>query len=188
MTRPAFFLCFLLCSLLLQAAGFAQQSDKPVEVTAAISKRISQQVAGQASKLKAQMTAAGETAITIEFAIDTFKIEQYLSAYIDYDWSTAGMREASYDAADKYDSLLNKYYKKLLARLAPADRPALVNAQKAWIAFRDNELKLEATLRKDEYSGGGTIQELIGSSNYLDIIKSRVVTLYDYYCSASQAF
>ena len=78
------------------------------------------------------------------------------------------MRDAGYEAATLYDSLLNKYYKKFLAVLKGEDKKNLLQAQKSWLAFRDNETKLVETISKDQYSGGGTMQQLTESSEYLD--------------------
>ena len=96
------------------------------------------------------------------------------------------MRTACFDAAYKYDSLLNKYYKKLLFVLMSEDKKILLNAQKAWIAFRENEIKLIETISKDEYSGGGTLQLLIDSSSYLDLIRNRAIEIFKYLQKATQ--
>jgi uncharacterized protein YecT (DUF1311 family) len=90
------------------------------------------------------------------------------------------MTTAGYEAAKAYDSLLNKYYKKLLSKLKPVDKTTLTQAQKAWIAFRDTEEKLIATVSKDEYSGGGTVQQLIDTSQYLELIKQRALQIFDH--------
>lgn len=105
---------------------------------------------------------------------------------MEYDYSTAGMSDASYYAAHQYDSLLNKYYKRLLSVLKGADKAVLIKAQKAWLAFRDSEMKLVDTMSKEEYSGGGTVQQLTDASIYLAFIKNRVVTLFDHYSRTFQ--
>jgi len=165
---------------------FSQDKSDPIEVTPAIEKKINEEIITAVRSLKAKMTSDKESAASIEFALDTFRIEKYEERYMDYDYSTAGMRSATYDAAHKYDSLLNKYYKKLLAVLKETDKAALVNAQKSWIIFRGNELKLIDTISKDEYSGGGTVQQLIDASEYLDIIKQRTNTIYEHYMRTMQ--
>jgi uncharacterized protein YecT (DUF1311 family) len=114
----------------------------------------------------------------IEFAIDTFRIEAYIDKYIEADHSNAGMVAATNEATHKYDSLLDKYYNKLLLVLTPEDKKVLTEAQNAWLAFRDSELKLIQTLGNDKYSGGGTIQELINRASYMDLIKDRTVSIF----------
>jgi uncharacterized protein YecT (DUF1311 family) len=162
------------------SAAFAQPEGDPKEITPAVEKKFKQEIEKDVATLKQQMKKSNEPDLAIEFAVDTFRIEQYMEKCLDHDYSTAGMRTASYDAAAKYDILLNKYYKKLLSVLKASDKNVLVKAQKAWIAYRDSEIKLIQTVSKDEYSGGGTIQLLIDSSSYLDLIKNRALEIYQY--------
>ncbi|PZP50849.1 MAG: hypothetical protein DI598_04655 [Pseudopedobacter saltans] len=172
-------------SLCFYTFSFSQK-DMPVEVTPAIEKKINKEVVKEIDQLKVKLSKQNDFPIANEFTIDTFRINLYQQKYMEYDWSTAGMRKATYDAANKYDSLLNKYYKKLMTILKSNDKTTLVNTQKSWITFRDNELKLIQTISKDEYSGGGTMQQLIDASSYLEIITQRAITLYQYYDRASQ--
>ena len=169
-----------------QLVSFSQTSKTPKEVTPAIEKKFKQEIEKGIVKLKQEMKKTQETELDMEFTVDTFRIEQYMKKYLDYDYSTAGMRTACYDAAYKYDSLLNKYYKKLLSALKSEDKKILLNAQKAWIAFRENEIKLIETINKNEYSGGGTFQLLIDSSSYLYLIRNRAIEIYEYLQRATQ--
>jgi uncharacterized protein YecT (DUF1311 family) len=109
-----------------------------------------------------------------------------MEMYMEYDYSTAGMRSAAYNGAYQYDSLLNKYYKKLSLALRKEDRPVPVEAQKAWIVFRDKEAALVELTGKDEYSGGGTIQQLIDASEYLEIVRQRTLRLCQHLLRATQ--
>jgi uncharacterized protein YecT (DUF1311 family) len=168
----------LFFAILLQLISFGQ--DRPQEVTPAIQKTIKADIDKGVLKLKAELKKDETSALQMEFTIDTFRVEKYFELYMKYDYSTAGMVTAGYEAAHSYDSLLNKYYKKLLNKLKPADRSSLIQAQKAWIAFRDAEEKLISTVSKDEYSGGGTIQGLIDSSDYLELIKQRLMEIFNH--------
>lgn len=181
-----YLLLFIL--VLCQTIAFSQSSDGPVEVTPAMEKKLRQGIEQLAARLKADLKKDGVSDGVIGFTVDTFRIEQYMEQYMDYDYSTAGMRAAAHEAADRYDSLLNKYYKKLAAVLTPEDRKVLVQAQKAWITYRDSELKLVGVVGKDEYSGGGTMQQLIDSSYYLEIIKRRTIEIYDHLLRATQTY
>lgn len=171
-----------------QTKSFSQSNDGPVEVTLAIEKKINQEISSEAASLKNELTNDKESTTSIEFTLDTFRIERYSEKYMAYDYSTAGMCNATLDAAKKYDSLLNKYYKKLLAVLKNNDKDVLVNAERSWVVFRNNELKLLETLTNDEYSGGGTIQRIIFASEYLDIIKQRALAIYDYYLDVKKGY
>jgi uncharacterized protein YecT (DUF1311 family) len=118
--------------------------------------------------------------VGIEFDCDTFKIERLIAKRISLDYSTSGMVEAAYDAEAEYDKLLNKYYKLLLKKLSSLDKEVLIQSQRNWIQLRDSESKLQNTLSKEEYSGGGTIQRVIIATEYLEMTKRRVVVLYNY--------
>jgi uncharacterized protein YecT (DUF1311 family) len=82
---------------------------------------------------------------------------------------------------DSYDKLLNKYYKKLLDVLKIEDKEVLIKSQKSWLIFRDNESKLIWTLKKNEYSGGGSIQHILANDEALDFLRNRVIDLFNYY-------
>jgi len=180
------FIYTILTVVLTSITALAQNQHSPVEVTPAILKTIKSELSKEAEALKARLKASSEAAIVVEFTLDTFLIEKFQEKYIDYDWSTAGMRLSTYEAAAKYDSLLNKYYKKLSGVLKPTDRLLLVNAQKAWISFRDKEQKLIGIVSKEEYSGGGTIQQLIDAGYYLELVRRRLFQIYQHYSRATQ--
>lgn len=171
---------FLILGLLTKSIVFAQSSDAPREVTPEIENKIKKEVEKSALGFQRKLKASNESSLDMEFSIDTFKVERYEELYLSYDYSTSGMVTASYIATHQYDSLLNKYYKKLLSLLKPNDKQALIQAQKAWITFRDSESKLIATVSQEEYSGGGTVQLLIDSSSYLNLIKNRVLEIFDH--------
>jgi uncharacterized protein YecT (DUF1311 family) len=178
----------LLILIFFQTATFAQTSDGPVEVTPVMEKKIRQDIEKAVVPFRQSKKKSGDTDLSIEFAVDTFRIEQYMEKYMDVDYSTAGMRTAVYEGAHQYDSLLNKYYKKLLAVLKPEDKKVLIQAQKAWITYRDSELKLVDVVSKDEYSGGGTVQLLTDASYYLEIIKNRTIEIYEHLSRATQDY
>ena len=183
--KHIFFLSGLLLSI---SVSYSQNKNEPTEVTPAIVKKINQEIAKEVTQLKTKLSNSKESDATIEFTTDTFRIEKYQEKYIEYDWTTAGMRIATFELAAKYDSLLNKYYKKLLAVLKQPDKATLINAQKSWIQFRDNEYKLTEVVGKDEYSGGGTIQQLIDADSYLEIIQQRTFQIYQHYIRATQSY
>ena len=119
--------------------------------------------------------------------MDTFYAEAFVTILVQVDKSDEAMSEATYAGAKVYDSLMNKYYKKLLGVLQGEDKTSLVKAQRAWLAFRDAESNLVDTISKDEYSGGGTMQVLTESSLYFDRIKQRTIELFEHYARATQS-
>lgn len=174
-------------SVSFHIAAFSQQTKDPVEVTPALQKKIKADVEKLIPQFKLELDKGGYNKAYKEFAVDTFRIEQFMSQWVDLDYSDFGMRDADYEGARQYDSLLNKYYKKLLSVLKGDDKKILVQAQKAWLGFRDSEIKLVYLISKPEYSGGGTMQQLIESSTYLDMIKTRTYSLFEHYVRASQS-
>lgn len=115
-----------------------------------------------------------------QFQIDTFMVEGVYGYQLAADVSTYGSNRATKDCEASYDQLLNKYYNVLLKKLNKEDRKQLIAAQSAWSKFRDAEREVNSLLVKSEYSGGGTIQQLIHSSQNLYITKMRVFELVGY--------
>lgn len=187
--RPKLFamkyIVFLL-GMIVQQGAFSQERP-PVEVTPELQKKILQEIEKDVPGLKRRLENADGHPVHIEFALDTFRIEQLVVKWTEYDYADFGMRDAGYAAARLYDGLLNKYYRKLSAVLAGADKKALVQAQKAWLAFRDSETALVETISKEEYSGGGTMQQLLEASEYLNLVKERTIVLFEHYVRATQS-
>ena len=100
---------------------------------------------------------------------------------MDIDYSTIGMNITVDEMTSSYDKLMNKYYNKLLKTLKPGDKKVLINAQKAWLTFRDAETKLIGTMTKEVYSGGGTIQSNIATGAYSDLVVQRTIEIFQYY-------
>jgi len=167
--------------LLYSLALFSQGNDKPTEVTDAIRKKIESEIEKQLLQLKSAMEKKENDKIDIEFALDTARIQIYSDKYMAYDYSTLGMNTAMYEATQKYDKLLNKYYQKLMGVLSTEDKQLLTQSQRAWISFRDSEIKLIQTLSQEKYSGGGTIQTINVSSMVFDITRSRLNEIFQHY-------
>jgi uncharacterized protein YecT (DUF1311 family) len=148
-------------------------------------KALENQIEVQAQTFKAELEEdpsyewGGES--WVEFTLDTFRIERLMYESMELDYSTAGMLEASYRAELQYDGLLNKYYKRLMAKLSEEDKKILRQSQRNWIAFRDSERDLNVLLSEERYSGGGTIQSLFVAGRSLDIVQRRVFELYAYF-------
>jgi len=69
--------------------------------------------------------------------------------------------------------------------LNAADKKKLLEAQKAWLAYRDSEEGLIIAVDNEAYSGG-TIEGLADASSWLDLVKQRTIMLFDYYEVISQ--
>jgi len=170
----------LMITLSLSLLSFSQQNEIK-DVTPAILKGIKTDVEMKAILFKATLLKAEMTPEQIEFSVDTFKIEQIAAKRIEIDYSTLGMNKAVNELTALYDSLLNKYYLKLSKSLKAEDRKVLVSAQRAWMNYRDAEVKLISTMTKEEYSGGGSIQSNIATLNYNYLVKHRTIEIFSYY-------
>lgn len=74
-----------------------------------------------------------------------------LFSVITFSQSVTGEGEL-YEEYQKVDKELNSVYKKLVKGLKETDKKSLVEAQKAWIKFRDLDCKFQS---KDPGDGGG---------------------------------
>lgn len=80
-------------------------------------------------------------------------------------------QQQDYEAAD---ARLNAAYRALTAKIDPAQRGFLVEAQRAWIQFRDKECKYEAA-----ESEGGSIYPLLYAGCLTRLTKVRTKELKD---------
>jgi uncharacterized protein YecT (DUF1311 family) len=167
---------FFVCANFLFA-----QNDMPKEITKEILQKINTDVEKLIPAFKKSLKEKNLSNDAIEFAVDTFKIENVTAKKMDINYSTAGMNHAVNDATDAYDKLMNKYYNKLLKLLQPEDKKILLAAQKAWLGYRNAENNLIDAMTKKEYSGGGTIQSNIATGAYSDLIKQRTISIFNYY-------
>lgn len=161
--------------------GIYAQGDMPRIVSPEDIKRFNAEIEKQIPALKKRLTKDGFTDTQIEFAVDTFKIEQLLNRKLEVDYSTAGMNRAMDDRTEQYDKLMNKYYNRVMKYLSEKDKKVLIATQRNWVNFRDSEQKLIYTLTKDEYSGGGSIQSNIAVANYARLIEQRTLQIFEYF-------
>lgn len=90
---------------------------------------------------------------------------------------TVDIREAQGTAYQGWDRELNREYRELMALLSEADKPRLRDAQRAWLAFQEQE----KALWWSEISGdGGTLQPIVVSDIGLGFLRERVCRLARY--------
>ena len=176
----------LLLIVLILGHGSFGQTGTPREITQKDLQKIVAEVDKEAVKFKKSLATDYLSLDQIEFSVDTFKIQRIASKKMEIDYTTSGMNIAVDEMTKSYDKLMNKYYSKLLQLLKTEDKKILITAQKAWLAFRDAELKLIGTMSEEKYSGGGTIQSNIATGRYSDIIIKRTVDIFDYYDNVSK--
>ncbi len=113
------------------------------------------------------------------FAQETVEnpIDKKLNECIAKDWTTAGMSNCTYEAQDRWDTEMNKYYKLLLGILGKEERELLRQAQRVWLKFRDAELAVIKTI----YPEQGTSFSNMRSADCMSIVKDRALQLKVYY-------
>lgn len=175
----------LLFILIFFFAGYFSfgQNGGSKEITPTLLRKLKADIEKQIPEFKKQLSARELSADQMEFAVDTFRIEQLVSKRMDIDYSTQGMNKTFQEMTKSYDSLMNRYYTKLLRALKPEDKRVLMNAQKSWLVYRDAEAKLIGSLTKIEYSGGGSIQSNIAVGAYADLVVRRAIVIFNYYDS-----
>lgn len=76
-------------------------------------------------------------------------IDRAMEAAMTKNYSTAGMVDAIDTALTQWDKKLNASYKGLQAKLPANEWKELVTAQRAWVAFRDAQIKaMDATFER----------------------------------------
>lgn len=104
------------------------------------------------------------------------KLEKCLA--IDSNMTTAGMIKCQAVAKDEWDLEMNKYYNLLMDTLASAEKAALKTAQKSWLNYRDNEMKLSGAIY---FNMQGTMWHVVAAGRSCDIIRQRALELKAYY-------
>jgi uncharacterized protein YecT (DUF1311 family) len=159
----------------------AQQSGTDMtDVTEKVQLKLKQEVENEIPAFKKRLEKYNEDTATINFMVDTFRVERFESKWLKLNFSDYSMKQATITAAKMYDDLLNKYFRKLMKILNAADKKKLVEAEKAWLAYRDSEENLVMAVDNEAYSGG-SIEALSDDASYLDLVKQRAITLFNYY-------
>jgi uncharacterized protein YecT (DUF1311 family) len=85
---------------------------------------------------------------------------------------TANMLDCIGAETKRQDARLNKVYKAVMAQLDEGGKKRLVEAQRAWIKFRDADVSLY-----EDSTGGGTASTLTGADRYLMMTAQRASEL-----------
>jgi uncharacterized protein YecT (DUF1311 family) len=91
--------------------------------------------------------------------------------------STHGSINCIVEAQQQWDAELNKQYKMLTQKLNAEQKTALLNAQRAWLKWRDAEFKhIEALYSTMQ----GTMYQPMQLSDRLEIVRKRALDLKGY--------
>ena len=89
--------------------------------------------------------------------------------------TTLEMRVCAGQSYEKADRKLNQVYRQLKPRLGNSQQNRLINAQRAWIQFRDKSCKFEG-----DFAEGGTLQPVLEMNCLADVTEQRVKDLERY--------
>ncbi|MEM6752234.1 MAG: lysozyme inhibitor LprI family protein [Cyanobacteria bacterium P01_C01_bin.38] len=89
--------------------------------------------------------------------------------------TTLEMRVCAGQSYEKADRKLNLVYRQLKPRLGASQQNKLVNAQRAWIQFRDQSCAFEGA-----FAEGGSLEPVLKASCLTDVTEQRVKDLQGY--------
>lgn len=115
-----------------------------------------------------------------KFEKDTIRINEFLNEYensYSMATSTMGMNWKSGKQLEEFDKLLNEYYKKAQSVLTPELQKKLIESQRKWLSYYENEKKLIYDLN----DFGNQNSSLYCWGYYLEMIQNRVIFLRDIY-------
>lgn len=158
-------------SLSICFAGFSQLSDAQL-------KRLEYQVDSSASLLHEKLIQNSETLLNTEFTVDTFKVELLKKKKMVADTSIAEKIAAINEAEIQYTILMDKYYAVLISRHDESGKKAIIDAQKKWLKYRDDEIKMTEKFYDEEKKGDLKSKEIGKATENLELTKERVVEIY----------
>lgn len=89
--------------------------------------------------------------------------------------TTSEMRVCAGQSYEKADNKLNQVYGQLKPRLGASQQKILINAQRAWIQFRDESCAFEGA-----FAEGGTLEPVLKMNCLADVTEQRVKDLERY--------
>ena len=125
---------------------------------------------------------SSSSAMSSENFCDTGKPHQidlwYESAMKDVGGITVNIRNVQSEAYARWDKVLNRVYSDIMAKLNEQDKVKLRDSQRAWIKFRDAEVKW--LWSGAMYGQGGTLAPVIVSDISRGYVRQRVCDLMRY--------
>jgi uncharacterized protein YecT (DUF1311 family) len=107
----------------------------------------------------------------IAYADDQNLSERFSGCMDKSDGSTSSMRECIAAETKRQDDRLNKAYKELMAQFAPARKKQLLDAQRAWLKFRDAKYGFYAD------PNGGTLSKQLADNCFMSSTAARAKEL-----------
>jgi uncharacterized protein YecT (DUF1311 family) len=125
----------------------------------------------------AQTSQYSET--EVGFIADTVLAEARFLYCNKLDPSVAGMNLCLNKYIKEWETILNKYYEKLIPFTSGDMRSALVESQRNWGAYLDTEVALYGSMIQTQFNGG-TPGNIVGSYK-AGLIKERAIRMFHYY-------
>ena len=113
------------------------------------------------------------------FAQRAKHIEQQLDSCLQKAINTLEMTSCEGAAYKAWDEELNKYYQLLQSTLREENKNTLKEAQRKWIAYRDQEFELIDAYCFSEHQG--TMWNMVSIEKRVAIVKARALELKNYY-------
>jgi len=104
-------------------------------------------------------------------------IDTAVKRMMDKDPSTPGMVDAIERGTELWDAQMNVAYGQLMKALPANERAALQKSQRAWLAYRDTQTELVATVYAH---AEGTAYRSTSANELLDLVKTRTLLLRSY--------
>ncbi|MDP2576038.1 lysozyme inhibitor LprI family protein [Vibrio penaeicida] len=111
-------------------------------------------------------------------AQDEHSIDVELNECLNNTSTTAGIGNCGSKANEQWDAELNYYYKSLRNELGTEEQIALRDSQRAWIKYRDLEIK---NIQLMYGSKRGSMWGLVALSDITNLTKTRAKALKSYY-------
>lgn len=113
----------------------------------------------------------------MEFQDERTEIDKKIEALLEKDPSTQGQNRGLIEGYKLWDAELNRIYKSLYAELLSSGKARLQASQRAWIVWRDAELKLiDAIYLKMD----GTMYQPMRLHARMELVRKRTLTLMKY--------
>jgi uncharacterized protein YecT (DUF1311 family) len=105
------------------------------------------------------------------------KIDRWLTAALEKNTSTAGMRKALNEAREMWDGEMNATYQRLQKLLTKDQQKVLRESQRCWLAFRDADNRAIEDLIA---SRSGTMNQLTATDLGMQRVRDRALQLAAY--------
>lgn len=131
---------------------------------------------GCAIVLAAHAMLVGSPQLRADDKTEEHPIDRTLRVAIDAEPSTMGMVQALSAANEAWDKEMNQVYQRLKQKMQPSEWEAMVNAQRAWINYRDAQI---TALQRFYGNMEGTMWRPVATESIMQLTRDRARFLLD---------